>query len=82
MDWLNKCVRRKEWWNGKRQTKAKTRMGEIHHRYIWYDDNSKLSGGGQAKTVEQRRPEENEKQGRSKRSGWAGHGRTNNRAGN
>ena len=29
---------------------AKTQMGEIHHRYIWYDGSSKQSGGGQAST--------------------------------
>ena len=23
-------------------------MGERHHRYVWYDDSSKQSGGGQA----------------------------------
>ena len=28
--------------------KPKTKMGEIHHRYVWYDDSSKQSGGGQA----------------------------------
>ena len=28
--------------------KAKTWMGEIHHRYVWYDGSSEQSGGGQA----------------------------------
>ena len=32
----------------KKQRKAKTKMGERHHRYVWYDGSSKLSGGGQA----------------------------------
>ena len=35
------------------QRKAKTKMGEIHHRYVWYDINSKQSGGGQT-SVSQR----------------------------
>ena len=37
--------------NGSRkmkQMKAKTNMGEIHHRYVWYDDSSKQSVEGQA----------------------------------
>ena len=37
--------------NGSRkqkQRKAKTRMGERHHRYIWNGGSSKQSGGGQA----------------------------------
>ena len=32
----------------KKQRKAKTKMGERHHRYVWYDGSSKQSGGGQA----------------------------------
>ena len=31
----------------KKQRKAKTKMGEIHHVYVWYDGSSKQSGGGQ-----------------------------------
>ena len=27
--------------------KAKTKMGERHHRYVWYDGSSKQSGDGQ-----------------------------------
>ena len=27
--------------------KAKTNIVERHHRYVWYDDSSKQSGGGQ-----------------------------------
>ena len=37
--------------NGCRENKprkAKTKMGEIHHRYVWYDGSGKQSGGGQA----------------------------------
>ena len=55
-------------WNGsrdKKQRKAKTKMGEKHHRYIWYDGNSKQSGGGQTsisqETSGQRRPDEDMK---------------------
>ena len=33
---------------GKKQRKAKTKTGERHHRYVWYDDSGKQSGGGQA----------------------------------
>ena len=32
----------------KKPWKAKTRMGERHHIYVWYDGSSKQSGGGQA----------------------------------
>ena len=32
----------------KKQRKAKTKMGERHHIYVWYDGSSKQSGGGQA----------------------------------
>ena len=28
--------------------KAKTKMGEIHHIYVRYDDSGKQSGGGPA----------------------------------
>ena len=28
--------------------KTKTKMGEIHRRYVWPDGSSKQSGGGQA----------------------------------
>ena len=31
----------------KKQRKTTTKMGEIHHIYIWYDGSSKQSGGGQ-----------------------------------
>ncbi len=34
----------------KKQRKAKTKMGERHHRYVWYYGSSKQSGGGQAST--------------------------------
>ena len=36
------------------QRKAKTKMGEIHHRYVWYDGSSKQSGGRQT-PISQRR---------------------------
>ena len=32
----------------KKPRKAKTKMGERHHGYVWNDDSSKQSGGGQA----------------------------------
>ena len=32
----------------KKQGKARATVGERHHRYVWYDDSSKQSGGGQA----------------------------------
>ena len=32
----------------KKPRKARTNMGEIHYRYVWYDGSSKQSGGGQA----------------------------------
>ena len=37
----------------KKPRKAKTKMGERHHIYVWYDGSSKRSGGGQA-SVSQR----------------------------
>ena len=49
---------------GKRkQGKSKTKMGERHHRYVWYDGSSKQRGGGQASISQrhrsvQRRPDE------------------------
>ena len=42
-------------WNGsreKKQRKAKTKMGERHHIYVWYNGSSKLSGGGQASILQ------------------------------
>ena len=36
----------------KKQRKAKTKMGEVHNIYIWYDDNSNYSGGEQASISE------------------------------
>ena len=36
----------------KKQRKAKAKMGEIHHRYVWYDGSSKQSGGGQASILQ------------------------------
>ena len=33
---------------GEKQRKAKTKMGESQHRYVWNDDNSKQSGQRQA----------------------------------
>ena len=32
----------------KKPRKAKTKMGERHHIYVWYDDSGKPSGGEQA----------------------------------
>ena len=32
----------------KKQRKAKTKMGETHHRHVRYDDSGKQSGGGLA----------------------------------
>ena len=29
----------------KKPRKAKTKMGERHHRYVWYDESGKQSGG-------------------------------------
>ena len=34
--------------------KDKTKMGDRHHRYVWYDGNSNQSGGRQA-PISQRR---------------------------
>ena len=36
----------------KKQRKAKTEMGERHHRYVWYDGSRKQSGGGQASILQ------------------------------
>ena len=37
-----------EWSPEKKLRKAHIKMGERHHRYIWYDGNSTQTGGGQA----------------------------------
>ena len=37
----------------KKQRKTKTKMGERHHTYVWYDGNSMQSGGGQASFCDQ-----------------------------
>ena len=42
--------------NGDRE--KKTKMGERHHRYVRYDDNSKWTGIDFAETSGQRRPGE------------------------
>ena len=36
------------------QRKAKTNMGDIHHRYVWYDGSSKQSCGGHASITQTR----------------------------
>ena len=54
---ISKCIRQRTIMQGmvareKKQRKAKTTMGERHHRYIWYDSSSKQSGGGQASILQ------------------------------
>ena len=52
--WFKEDTNAKNGGKEKKQRKAKTKMGDIHHMYIWYDGNSKQSGIGQA-SISQRR---------------------------